>query len=111
MEPTLEKNHIENRPDKCGGKPCIRGTRIRVQDIYVWHDLRGFSPDQIVDEFPELSLADVHAALTYFWDHQDEIRQQMRDDDEFVANFRAGRGPGLLDRLTIPEGPRDSVSS
>lgn len=111
MEPTLEKNHIESRPDKCGGKPCIRGTRIRVQDIYVWHDLRGFSPDQIVDEFPELSLADVHAALTYFWDRQDEIRQQMREDDEFVAKLRAGRAPGLLDRLTAPEGPRDTVSS
>ena len=111
MEPTPGIDHIEIRPDKCGGKPCIRGTRIRVQDIYVWNELGGYSPDQIADEFPELSLADVHAALTYFWDHQNDIRQQIREDAEFVAKFRAGRGLGLLDRLTRTEGPRDSVSS
>ncbi len=55
--------HIESVPGKCGGKPCIADTRIRVWDIHVWHNLRGQSPEQIVAAFPQLSLADVYAAL------------------------------------------------
>lgn len=109
MQPTID--HIESRSGKCGGKPCIRGTRIRVQDIYVWHELGSMSPDQIVEEFPELSLASVHAALAYFWDHQDEIRRQMNEDEAFVAQLRAKSGPGLLDRLNVQQAPRDSISS
>lgn len=97
---------IESRPDKCGGRPCIAGTRIGVQDIYVWHELRRQSPDDIVAEFPELSLAQVHLALAYFWDHQQEIRRQMSEDDEFVARFRAERGLGPLDRLDASARPR-----
>jgi uncharacterized protein (DUF433 family) len=70
----VSREHIEVTPDVCGGKPRIRGTRIRVQDVYVWHELHGQSADQIVSEFPRLSLAGVHAALTYYWDHRDEIQ-------------------------------------
>jgi uncharacterized protein (DUF433 family) len=98
-------DHIETRSGKCGGKPCIRGTRIRVQDVYVWHELRRMSPDEIVDQFPPVTLADVHAALAYFWDHQEEIRRQMREDEEFVAQLRAQSGPGLLDRIQVPRDP------
>ena len=66
--PTLRRReHIEMDPAKCGGKPCIAGTRIRVWDIHVWHNLRGQSPEQIITEFPQLSLADVHAALACSW--------------------------------------------
>jgi len=43
MEPTIQK-HIESREGVCGGKPCIAGTRIRVWDIYVHHEIRGMSP-------------------------------------------------------------------
>jgi uncharacterized protein (DUF433 family) len=110
MEP-ITAQHIESRPDKCGGKPCIRGTRIRVQDIYVWHDLRGLTADQIVDEFPQLTSADVHAALSYFWDHEAEIRQQMRADEDFVAKIRSAQGPGLLDRVMSSVEPGDWLSS
>jgi uncharacterized protein (DUF433 family) len=101
MQPTID--HIEIRPGKCGGRPCIRGTRIRVHDIYVWHELNHMSPDEIVEQFPELSLASVHAALAYFWDHQDELRRQMSEDEQFVAQLRAQSGPGLLDRLKVAQ--------
>jgi uncharacterized protein (DUF433 family) len=75
-------------PGVCGGKPRTAGTRIRVQDIYVWHDLQGQSADEIVFNFPRPSLADVHAALSYYFDHQDEIRAQMEADDAFVAAMK-----------------------
>ena len=62
------QNSHRLHPDVLGGKPCIAGTRIRVQDIYQWHELQGKSPDEIVSSFPQLTMADVYAALAYFWD-------------------------------------------
>jgi uncharacterized protein (DUF433 family) len=96
MEPTTTKQHIESRPGVCGGRPCIVGTRIRVQDIYVCHELQGMTPDQIVDAYPSITLADVHAALVYFWDHRDEIKQEIKDEAEQVRAMKAKAGPGLL---------------
>jgi uncharacterized protein (DUF433 family) len=51
-------------PEQCGGRPCIRGMRIRVTDIL---DLlaAGLTPDQIVDELPDLEPDDIRAALQF----------------------------------------------
>lgn len=51
-------------PEKCGGRPCIRGMRIRVSDVL---DLfaAGLSADQILQEMPDLSAEDLQAALQY----------------------------------------------
>ncbi len=84
----MTKSHIETVPGKCGDKPVIVGTRIRVWDIYVHHERLGKSPDEIVRAYPHITLADVHAALAYYWDHKDEIDQQMKDADEFVAELK-----------------------
>jgi uncharacterized protein (DUF433 family) len=91
-------SHIEITPDICGGKPRIAGHRIRVQDIAVWHDVQGQSADEIVSRFPQLTLADVHAALAYYFDHRDEIVRQMREDSEFVEALKSQLGPGPLAR-------------
>ena len=98
MTTAIERTHIETTPGVCGGRPRVVGHRIRVQDIVLWTE-EGQSPDEIVARFPQLSLADVYAALTYYHDHRAEIDQQIRDDDEFITRLRAESGPGLLDRL------------
>ena len=72
----------------CGGKPRIAGHRIRVQDIVVWHERQGWSPDEIVSHYPQLSLSKVHAALAYYHNHREEIRQEMMDDEAFVEEFK-----------------------
>jgi uncharacterized protein (DUF433 family) len=98
MQPTSTKQHIESRTGVCGGKPCIAGTRVRVQDIYVWHELQGRTPEEIVSDFPQLTLADVHAALAYYFDHREEIQREMKAADTLVARMKAEAGPGVLDR-------------
>lgn len=55
------------------GKPRIAGHRIRVQDVAICHESLAMNPDDIVARYPELSLADIHTALAYYFDHQDEI--------------------------------------
>lgn len=98
MQPSAV-NHIEITPGVCGGKPRIAGTRIRVEDIVVWHELQGKSPNEIVADFPQLSLADVHAALAYYFDHLDEIQRQMREAREYAAKMKASI-PSKLPRAT-----------
>ena len=55
---------ITINPKQCGGRPCIRGMRIRVSDIL---DLlsAGLTIDQIVEELPDLGPDDIRAALAY----------------------------------------------
>jgi uncharacterized protein (DUF433 family) len=91
--------HIESCDEVCGGKPCVAGTRIRVWDIHVWHELRGRSPAEIVADFPQLSLADVYAALAHYHDHREEIERQAREDEAIVGQLEAVSGPTRYSRL------------
>ena len=47
------------------------------------------SPDDIVVAYPQLTLADVHAALAFYFDNRDEIERQMQQDKEFVSAMKA----------------------
>jgi len=57
-------DRITINPEQCGGRPCIRGMRIRVGDIL---DLfaAGLSVEQILEEMPDLEREDLQAALQY----------------------------------------------
>ena len=57
-------NRITTNPKQCGGRPCIRGMRIRVTDIL---DLlvSGLNFEQILDEMPDLEHEDILAAISY----------------------------------------------
>jgi uncharacterized protein (DUF433 family) len=90
------EDRISRTPDVCGGKACIAGHRVRVLDVVVWHEHQGMTPDEIVSHIPTLTLADVHAALAYYFDHIDEIQQEMRAEREFSEEFRRGN-PSLLE--------------
>jgi uncharacterized protein (DUF433 family) len=82
------REHIEIVEGAGGPKPRIKGSRIRVQDVAIWHEKMGMSPDEIVQEYPQLTLADVHAALAYYWDHRDQIERRMAEDDAFIEEMR-----------------------
>ncbi|MGH7130228.1 MAG: DUF433 domain-containing protein [Planctomycetaceae bacterium] len=110
MEPTITE-HISKTPGVCGGKACIAGTRIRVQDVYVWHELQGQSADEIVSRFPQLSRADVHAALAYYWDHREEIEQEMKAAEELVASLKASEPSPLRQKLLGRDADGNSLSS
>jgi uncharacterized protein (DUF433 family) len=51
-------------PEQCGGRPCVRGLRIRVTDVL---DLRasGLSPEQVLKELPDLDADDISACLRF----------------------------------------------
>jgi uncharacterized protein (DUF433 family) len=100
--------HIEIAPGICGGRPRIAGSRVRVQDVAVLHERLGRSPDEIVAAYPSVSLADVHAALAYYFDHCDEIRRMIADDEAYAADLKNA----MPSKLVRPEpGQGASISS
>ena len=100
--------HIEIVDGVRGPKARIAGHNVRVIDIVMRHDRLGMTPSEIVDAIPTITLADVYAALAYFWDHREEIEQRIAEDDELDAEMKRtypGRLPALL------EGPRPGEPS
>jgi uncharacterized protein (DUF433 family) len=59
---------------KRGGKPCIRGMRITVYDILLWL-ASGMSTDEILEDYPELQVEDIFAALSFAADRERSIYQ------------------------------------
>lgn len=55
---------ITRRPDQCGGRPCVRGMRVRVSDVL---DLlsNGLSPKEVLGELPYLEADDIKACLVH----------------------------------------------
>lgn len=68
--------------------PVLKGTRIRVLDIGIEFEYQDLSPDEIVRAHPHLSLAQVHAALSYFYEHIVEMREKMRQDEAYIEQLK-----------------------
>ncbi|HVU37756.1 MAG TPA: DUF433 domain-containing protein [Opitutales bacterium] len=63
---------ITIEPGKRGGRPCIRGMRISVYDILGWL-AAGMTNEQIMADYPELTLDDIRAALAYAADREHHL--------------------------------------
>ena len=87
---------IVKTPGTCGGRARIAGHRVRVQDIVIWYEHQGMTPDEIVSHIPTITLADVHTALAYYFDHVQEIQEEMRAAREYAEEFRRNH-PSVLD--------------
>lgn len=86
--------HIVQTPDVVGGKPRIANRRITVQNIVIWHDHMGFSVDEIATQY-NLTLAEIYAALAYYYDHKAEVDQTMVEREAFAEALRR-KTPSLL---------------
>lgn len=91
------REHIVRTPGTCGGKPRIAGTRIKVEQVVIWHERIGMSPEEIVSEWPHLTLADVHAALTFYHDHRDEIDRDLAEGEKRFEELKA-RQPSIVEK-------------
>ncbi len=72
----------------------VAGRRIAVEHIVVWHEQLGLSVDEIASQY-DLELADVYAALAYYFAHRAEINQTMLEGNAFVDRQRE-ESPSLL---------------
>ncbi len=94
MTDQILDQHIEIAPGIVGGKPHIAGHRITVQNIVIWHERMGRNADEICAEH-DLTLADIYAALAYYFDHRVEIDDSMEESKAFVREL-SERTPSIL---------------
>lgn len=88
MSTDIQHAEITKTPGVCGGRPRIAGHRIRVQDIVIEYEWQGLSPEEICQQHPGLSLAEVHAALTFYYEHRAEITAEIEADRKADEEFR-----------------------
>jgi uncharacterized protein (DUF433 family) len=88
---------IISTPETCGNSPRIAGTRITVQRIAVW-DKMGMKPEEIIVEIPHLNLAQVHAALAYYYANKEQINADIAIEeaeyDRVINEHNVGGGAG-----------------
>jgi uncharacterized protein (DUF433 family) len=85
---------IARTPGICGGRPRIAGTGVSVRRIAGWSKM-GLTPEEIAAEIPHLTLAQVHAALTYYHANRELIEAEMEAEraeaDRLEREHRATR--------------------
>jgi uncharacterized protein (DUF433 family) len=74
--------HIERKPDFAGGSPVIAGTKFPVRSVVGYVLKFGMTPEELVREFPNLTLGGIYDALSYYYDHKDEIEKDMLENTE-----------------------------
>ncbi len=85
-----EENKIVKDPDIMGGSSRIDGTRIRVSDIVVDYEYRDWSPEEIAEQYPTISLSDVYSALEYHHRNKKEIREEIQEREQKVKEKMDG---------------------
>ncbi len=80
--------YITRKKDICGGKPIIKGTRMKVAQIAIEYERLGWTPDQIIQAHPHLTLAQVHDALSYYYESTNEINDDIRASEQLVEELR-----------------------
>jgi uncharacterized protein (DUF433 family) len=106
MHSKMLDRHIEVTPGIAGGKPRIAGHRITVQDVAIWHERMGRSADEIAADY-DLSLAEVYAALAWYFDHRQEIDRSIEEGQAFAEALRQRTPSKLREKLQEqePDGP------
>ncbi len=89
--------HIVKDPGYCGGKAAIDATRVRVMNVvFLWKE--GKTIGEIRECYPDLTEGQIHAALSYYYDHVDEIEAELRRDEESAARFEAEKAEAIKRR-------------
>ena len=81
---------ITQTPGICGGRLRIAGTGVSVRRIVGWYKL-GLTPEEITTEIPHIDLAQVHAALAYYYEHQAEMDAMIAEQERLADQYKEKR--------------------
>jgi uncharacterized protein (DUF433 family) len=94
MAKTSEKiahPYIVSRKHYCGGSPIIAETKFPVRSVVNYVLKQGLTAEELVREFPHLTLAQVYDALSYYYDHQADMERELAEHtEEQLRPQRAG---------------------
>jgi len=80
--------YINIKAGKSKGSPIIEGTRIRVLDIIIEYEYMGRTPDEIINAHPHLILPQVHDALSFYYEHREDLDLEIRKRKEELKKLR-----------------------
>lgn len=83
--PAVLHPYITHTPDTCFGRAHIAGSRVKVSFIYTRHLELGESVAEILTMYPHLTHAAVYDALGYYYDHPQEIHDELAEGRRLVA--------------------------
>jgi uncharacterized protein (DUF433 family) len=78
------------------GVPWIDGANTKVVELVDEVKAHGWSPEELAYQHPHLTLGQVHSALAYYWDHQEEIEADLQRREALVEEIRREVGPHPL---------------
>ena len=78
------------------GVAVVANSRTKVAQLVSEVMAYGWSPEELHFQHPHLSMGQIHSALAYYWDHQEEINQQIEDDLQYVDRMRRAAGESPL---------------
>jgi uncharacterized protein (DUF433 family) len=79
------------------GNPMIAGTTMKVVELVLETIAHGWSPAELHFQHPYLTLGQIHSALAYYWDHQEELDRDIERRHELAQQLRITAGPSPCD--------------
>ena len=76
--------------------PVILGSTMKVIELALAHLAYGWSPEELHFQFPHLTLGQIYSALAYYWDHREELDEDIENRLSFVDQFRRSLGESPL---------------
>ena len=70
-----------------------------MKHVVVWHEQMGMTPTEIVATYRTITLAQVHAALAYYYDRRDDIQAEIEEERRFVEEMEAKARPSRLQEI------------
>lgn len=92
---TVAYGHVEITTD---GVPMIAGTKTKVIEVALDRLAYHWDADEIKRQHPHLTLGQIHSALAWYYDHQDDMDRQIRSQLDEVHHLRAGAGESPVRR-------------
>lgn len=82
------------------GVPVIVDANTKVVEVVTLMQAHGLSPEEICYQLPHLSMGQIHSALAYYWDHENEIDRDIRRREDYAERMRREKGqPPIVERL------------
>lgn len=85
MHTTISYPHVVFNDE---GVPILAGTTMKVVELVMAKWAHGWSAEELHFQFPHLTLGQIHSALGYYWDHQEELDQDIERRSERVKQIR-----------------------
>jgi uncharacterized protein (DUF433 family) len=85
-QPQIEHPHVVSQPGLAGGAPVVKGTKFPVRSVVQYVLRQGLTPEELAEEFPQLTLSKIYDALSFYYDHREAIDREMNENTE--AHFR-----------------------